>query len=63
MAAVSKSFYDTPNRQGLVIGVLPCEESPEESKGGGRGQVRATGHSFRRIGSGDPRVAGQRLNL
>ncbi len=35
MAAVSKSFYDTPNRQGLVIGVLPCEESPEESKGGG----------------------------
>ena len=28
MAAVSKSFHDTPNRQGLVIGILPCEESP-----------------------------------
>ena len=38
MAAVSKSFYDTPDRQGLVIGILPCNESlesnesPEESK-------------------------------
>ena len=27
MAAVSKSFYDTPNRRGLVIGILPCDES------------------------------------
>ena len=35
MAAVSKSFYDTPNRRGLVIGVLPCDGSPEQSKGGG----------------------------
>jgi uncharacterized protein (TIGR00725 family) len=34
MAAVSKSFYDMPNRRGLVIGILPCEESPapEESR-------------------------------
>ncbi len=32
MAAISKSFYDTPNRQGLVIGILPCNESLEESK-------------------------------
>ena len=35
MAAVSKSFYDTSNRQGLVIGILPCAESLEESKDGG----------------------------
>ncbi len=35
MAAVSKSFYDTPDRQGLVIGILPCGESLEESKDGG----------------------------
>ena len=34
MAAVSKSFYETPNRQGLVIGVFPCDESLEESAGG-----------------------------
>ncbi len=27
MATVSKSFYDTPNRRGLVIGILPCDES------------------------------------
>ena len=27
MAAVSRSFSDTPNRQGLVIGILPCDES------------------------------------
>ncbi len=27
MAAVSESFHDTPNRRGLVIGVLPCDES------------------------------------
>ena len=27
MAAVSKSFYETPNRRGLVIGILPCDES------------------------------------
>ena len=30
MAAVSKSFYETPNRQGLVIGVLSSDESLEE---------------------------------
>ena len=40
MAAVSQSFYDTPKRRGLVIGILPCNESlesnesPEESKAG-----------------------------
>jgi len=27
MAAVSKSFHDTPDRRGLVIGILPCDES------------------------------------
>ncbi len=32
MAAVSKSFYDRPNRLGLVIGIVPCDESLEESK-------------------------------
>jgi len=32
MAAVSKAFYDTPDRKGLVIGVLPGDESAEESK-------------------------------
>ncbi len=32
MAAVSKSFYDTPNRQGLVIGILPCDESLKKPK-------------------------------
>ena len=35
MAAVSRSFYDTPNRRGLVVGVVPCDESLEESKAGG----------------------------
>lgn len=34
MAAVSKSFYDTPNRRGLVIGILPCDESLEKPKDG-----------------------------
>ena len=34
MAAVSKSFHDTPNRRGLVIGVLPCDESPEVPRDG-----------------------------
>jgi predicted Rossmann-fold nucleotide-binding protein len=34
MAAVSKSFYDTPNRRGLVIGVLPCGESLENPRDG-----------------------------
>ena len=34
MAAVSKSFYETLNRQGLVIGVLPCDESLEGPKRG-----------------------------
>ena len=34
MAAVSQSFYDTPNRRGLVIGVLPYVESPEEPRHG-----------------------------
>ena len=34
MAAVSKSFHDTPNRRGLVIGVLPCDESLEVPRDG-----------------------------
>ena len=34
MAAVSKSFYETPKRRGLVIGVLPCDESPEKPRDG-----------------------------
>ena len=34
MAAVSKSFYDKPNRRGLVIGILPCDESLENPKDG-----------------------------
>ena len=34
MAAVSKSFYDTPNRQGMVIGILPFDESLENPKDG-----------------------------
>ena len=34
MAAVSQSFYDTPNRRGLVIGILPCDESLEKPKDG-----------------------------
>ena len=34
MAAVSKSFYDTPNRRGLVLGILPCDESLEKPKDG-----------------------------
>jgi len=35
MTAVSKSFYETPHRRGLVIGILPCDESLEESRDGG----------------------------
>jgi predicted Rossmann-fold nucleotide-binding protein len=35
MAAVSKSFYETPDRRGLVIGILPCDESLEQSNDGG----------------------------
>ena len=34
MAAVSQSFYDTPNRRGLVLGILPCDESLEKPKSG-----------------------------
>ncbi len=34
MAAVSKSFYETPNRRGLVIGILPCDESLKEPRAG-----------------------------
>ncbi len=34
MAAVSQSFYDTPHRRGLVIGILPCDESLEKPKDG-----------------------------
>ena len=34
MAAVSKSFHETPNRRGLVIGILPCDESLEKPKDG-----------------------------
>ena len=38
MAAVSQSFYETPNRRGLVIGVLPWDESAEGSNEGYPGQ-------------------------
>lgn len=34
MAAVSQAFYDTPNRRGMVMGVLPCDESLEKPKDG-----------------------------
>ena len=34
MAAVSESFHDTPNRRGLVIGILPCDESSTNPKEG-----------------------------
>ena len=34
MAAVSKSFYETPDRRGLVIGILPCDESLEKPQDG-----------------------------
>ena len=34
MAAVSKSFHDTPNRRGLVIGILPSDESLVNPKDG-----------------------------
>ncbi len=34
MAAVSKSFHDTPNRRGLVIGILPSDESLANPKDG-----------------------------
>ena len=34
MTAFSKSFYETPHRSGLVIGVLPCDESLEKPKDG-----------------------------
>ena len=34
MAAVSKSFYETPHRRGLVIGILPCDESLQRPKRG-----------------------------
>ncbi len=34
MAAVSESFYDVPERRGLVIGVLPCDESLEKPRDG-----------------------------
>jgi predicted Rossmann-fold nucleotide-binding protein len=26
MAAASRAFYETPNRRGVVIGIVPCEE-------------------------------------
>jgi len=32
MAAVSQSFHDTPNRLGLVLGILPCDESLEKPR-------------------------------
>jgi len=34
MATVCKSFYDTPNRRGLVLGILSCDESPELPRSG-----------------------------
>lgn len=34
MAAVSRAFAETPNRQGLVIGVLPLGDDPPYAKDG-----------------------------
>ena len=34
MAAVSRAFHDTLDRRGLVIGVLPCDESLVNPKDG-----------------------------
>jgi uncharacterized protein (TIGR00725 family) len=36
MAAVSKAFAETPDRKGLVLGIVPCiaEQSPQVSKPG-----------------------------
>jgi uncharacterized protein (TIGR00725 family) len=34
MAAVSQAFYETPNRRGLVIGIIPCAEGSIRPKPG-----------------------------
>lgn len=36
MRAVSRAFFETPDRKGLVIGIVPCaaEDSPEVPKSG-----------------------------
>ena len=34
MAAVSQAFYETSNRRGLVIGIVPCEEGSVRPKSG-----------------------------
>ena len=34
MAAVSQAFYETSNRSGLIIGIIPCEEGSVRPKSG-----------------------------
>ena len=34
MAAVSQAFYETSDRRGLVIGIIPCEEGSDRPKSG-----------------------------
>jgi len=34
MTSVSKAFYETPNRQGSVIGIIPCQEDSMHPKPG-----------------------------
>lgn len=34
MAAVSKAFYESPGRRGLVIGIVPCQEGSVRPKSG-----------------------------
>lgn len=34
MASVSKAFYETPDRQGSVIGIIPCQENSMFPKAG-----------------------------
>ncbi len=34
MASVSKAFFETPDRQGLVLGVVPCEPGSSRARAG-----------------------------
>ncbi|MGI9403229.1 MAG: hypothetical protein ACR2OF_01825 [Hyphomicrobium sp.] len=34
MTSVSRAFHETPNRAGLVVGVIPCGRQPTEPKPG-----------------------------
>jgi uncharacterized protein (TIGR00725 family) len=34
MATVSKAFYESPGRRGLVIGIIPCQEGSVRPKHG-----------------------------